>query len=387
MSVDRQMLTGSFRLMKKLNKTVILNIIRNQGPISRADIAKITGLTPPTVTNIVGELLDTGIVEEGELGQSSGGRKPILLQINAKASFVIGAAALTDRTVLALCDLDANIVEQRELPPLPSTNEAFVSALSDAVKQLMQEAHVDEDKVLYLALGIHGRMDIRRGVLESVPAFQLENLEIRDLLQDRLRIPMVLDELVRAETLGEAWYGAGRNLTHFLYFSLEEEPGIGMVVEGQVQAGAADAAGELAHARIASAEERCPQGHDHCLSGLLSTDGLRTALGLDEKTSLDEVAARLESSEADDLRGRAALLLGQVIGLFVNAFNPERVIIGGALAHPHFVRQVAEQANALFNEANAGRCEVVAAELGENIAPIGAATLALRQLFGAPRLV
>jgi len=104
-------MAGSFQLMKSLNKSLILNVIRTEGPISRADIAKRTQLTAPTVTNIVGELLESGLVIESDLGVSSGGRKPILLRIHAQAFQVIGIDVGTQDIKLVLTNLDAEMLD------------------------------------------------------------------------------------------------------------------------------------------------------------------------------------------------------------------------------------------------------------------------------------
>lgn len=125
--MPRTIQVGSFRWMKTLNKSTILNMIRLHGPISRAEIAKMTKLTPPTVTNIVGELLESKLVIEAELGESTGGRKPIMLKINADAFTVIGIYAGAKRIRGVAVNLEGEVQHtvHVEVPPEP-TAEAFV---------------------------------------------------------------------------------------------------------------------------------------------------------------------------------------------------------------------------------------------------------------------
>ena len=130
---------GTFQLMKSVNKSIILNKIRTSEPISRAQIAKETSLTPPTVSSIVKELMEQGLVRESSLGHSSGGRKPTMLHINTSAFYVIGIDAGPETIKGVLTDLSGQIL-QRTSSHLkkPITNDQFISTLKENIYTLLQ---------------------------------------------------------------------------------------------------------------------------------------------------------------------------------------------------------------------------------------------------------
>mgnify|MGYP000853259715 CR=1 FL=1 len=108
--MEKQVVPGSFSLIKKINTSLILNTIREKGTISRAEIAKLTGLTPATVTNITGELIRHNLILEAERGESSGGRKPVMLKINSDGYYVIGVNISSNEAELIVANLNADII-------------------------------------------------------------------------------------------------------------------------------------------------------------------------------------------------------------------------------------------------------------------------------------
>src|SRR5690625_43886 len=126
---------GTFQWMKSVNKSMILNKIRTEGPISRAQIAKDTKLTPPTVSSNVRELIEQGIVKESVLGESQGGRKPTMLLINHKSFYVIGIDAGPETVVCILTDLAGNVIERSTSKlHLPISNKEFLAVLKNGIQ-------------------------------------------------------------------------------------------------------------------------------------------------------------------------------------------------------------------------------------------------------------
>src|SRR5690625_912955 len=139
----KTMRRGTFQWMKSVNKSIILNKIRTDAPISRAEIAKQTKLTPPTVSSNVKELIEQGIVIESELGQSKGGRKPTMLLINHKSFYVIGVDAGPETVVYVLTDLAGNVVERFSSQLyLPISNKKFLTVLKKGIQTILDHTSI-----------------------------------------------------------------------------------------------------------------------------------------------------------------------------------------------------------------------------------------------------
>ncbi len=152
---------GTFQLMKSVNKSIILNKIRTSEPISRAQIAKETRLTPPTVSSIVKELMEQGLVRESTLGHSSGGRKPTMLHINTDAFYVIGVDAGPETVEGVLTDLTGKILYRASsLLKKPISNEQLLSILKENIYTILDISQINQDKIIGVGIAMHGVVDI-----------------------------------------------------------------------------------------------------------------------------------------------------------------------------------------------------------------------------------
>src|SRR5690625_2948742 len=149
---------GTFQWMKSVNKSIILNKIRTNAPISRSEIAKETKLTPPTVSSNVKELIDEGLVIESELGESKGGRKPTMLLINQEAYYVIGVDVSPEEIKCGFVDLSGNMLKSSSTPlSLPLTKEKFLKALIGGIDQVIDQISQEKyEKLIGIGVAMHG---------------------------------------------------------------------------------------------------------------------------------------------------------------------------------------------------------------------------------------
>src|SRR5699024_8713328 len=155
---------GSFQFMKSVNKKAVLNEIRLNGPISRANIAKETGLTPPTVTNIVKELIEEAFVKESHLGESSGGRKPTLLQLNEEGYYVIGVDAGSNTIEAAVCNLYGHTLLRFENEiPKAMDSEKFLNIMKQTIKRLIEHKAAQSKEIIRFGVAMHELMNIYVG--------------------------------------------------------------------------------------------------------------------------------------------------------------------------------------------------------------------------------
>lgn len=395
--------TGSFHWMKSINKSTILNVIRLHGPISRAEIAKKTKLTPPTVTNIVGELLESRLVVESELGESSGGRKPILLRINSGAFYLVGVYAGAKKLRAVCATLDGQIVceNERVLPHQPN-QATFLHSLKEIIQHVIDESKANRQQFLGIGVGMHGLVDPVRGISIFAPNLPLRHVPIKEELEQEFSLPVEVENDVRALAIGESWFGQGQGVSHFVCVNVGTGIGTGMILDYRLYQGATFTAGELGHTTIDMNGPKCGCGNYGCLEALASAPAmvnrayrlleaekpsrLREWIPTGEESLTKEHihrAAQAGDPLAIQLLEETGRYLGVGMANLINTFNPASIIVsGGVFRAGEFVmkslRRTVEE-RALQEPARAVR--IVTSQLGPNGTAIGAFTLILNKIF------
>lgn len=401
--MSRTIQVGSFQWMKSLNKSTILNIIRLHGPISRAEIAKMTKLTPPTVTNIVGELLESNLVIEAELGESTGGRKPIMLKINADAFTVIGiyAGAKKVRGVVANLEGEVQHTVLMEVPPRP-TAEVFVELVKKAISRLLDCVDLQTRPCLGIGVGMHGLVNPEKGVSIFAPNLNIRDLPLKDRLEQAFQLPVEVENDVRALALGESWFGLGKDIADFICIHVGTGIGAGIILDHELYRGPAFSAGEIGHTTIDLDGPRCGCGNTGCLEALAAGPAILTrvkkAIEEGRPTVLTEwVNGEMErltgemvhraAQQGDDLAVQVLADTGRYLGIglanLINILNPSRIILSGGVARAgqYVLEPLKETVKERAFSAAAKDIAILTSRLGENGAAIGAMTLVLQQLF------
>jgi predicted NBD/HSP70 family sugar kinase len=382
--MGRQLRSGNRRLIREINQALVLGIVRDRGPISRTDIAALAELSPATITDISGVLIDQGLIYEQEAGISTGGRRPILLSLNRQAGLVLGAK-LTDREIItALIDLDGEIVDRQTASLNGDDPNHVVNVLSGLVDEL--RSRQAGRRIFGLGLGLAGVIDRRQGICRFSPYFRWHDVPLRHLLEERLSLPVVIDNDVNTLTLAEQWFGQGQGVADFLVITLGRGVGMGMVLDGRLYRGGNGGAGEFGHATMEIDGPVCDCGKRGCLEAFVSTPALlsrlQTAIG-NELTFDDALdLARSGHPAATAIFTEAGRLLGLALSHLVNIFNPPLVIVGGegAAAMDFVLAPLREtlQAHCFANFAN---LRLVVEAWGDDAWARGAAGLMIEELF------
>lgn len=378
--------SGNRQLIREINQSLVLSLVRNHGPISRTDIADAAHLSLATVSSISNALIDQGLIYEHEAGVSTGGRRPILLALNRQAGLVIGVKLTENQIVVALTDLTAEVLEQRSAA-LGSDRrpEAVVSALSELVDQL-RAAHPGR-RIFGIGLGMAGVIDRRQGICRFSPFLQWHSVPLRHMLEQRLGLPVVIENDVNTLTMAEQWFGAGVGVNDFLVVTLGRGIGMGMVLNGQLYRGGCGGGGEFGHITMVPDGPRCDCGKRGCLEALVADPAIvrRMQMASDRELTMEATVAlaRQGDTTAQGIFAAAGRTLGMAIANLVNIFNPPLLVIGGEGARALDLLQESLQEtlqahcfDGFFND-----MRLVVEPWGDDAWARGAASLMLDELF------
>ncbi len=332
--------------MVDMNRNLVLNVLRT-GAASRADVVRTTGLSPATVSLIVSELIESGLVNEVGEGKSSGGRPPLVLRLDDERNYVVGVKLMRHVISVAVTDLRAEVVysEVVDLDPSAVAPVSVLEALCTAVEHAIRPAGVELDQVVGIGIGLAGLVDADTGVCRFSPSFGWREVPVAVPISERLGRPVLVDNDVNTLTVAEQWFGRGHGVDDFVVVTVGEGVGAGIVVEGRLYRGAKGAAGEIGHMRLDGEDAPCRCGGRGCLEAV-SSDGavrryLAEAVGRGDQsaipsdgTSFVTIAAVREAAEGGDEAAahaleRAGRNLGLGIASLVNLLNPRLVIISG----------------------------------------------------------
>jgi len=324
--------SGNRQLIREINQSLVLSLVRDHGPISRTDIAAAAHLSLATVSGISNALIDQGLIYEHEAGVSTGGRRPILLALNPRAGLVIGVKLTESQIVAALTDLNADVIEQRATPlGADRRPEAVVAALAEIVNDL-RAAHADQ-RIFGVGLGMAGVIDRRQGICRFSPFLHWRTVPLRHLLEQRLGLPVVIENDVNTLTMAEQWFGAGVGVSDFLVVTLGRGIGMGMVLNGHLYRGGCGGGGEFGHITMVPDGPRCDCGKRGCLEALVADPAIlrRMQNAFDREFTMDQAVAlaRQGDTTAQGIFAAAGRTLGLAIADLVNIFNPPLLVVGG----------------------------------------------------------
>jgi glucokinase-like ROK family protein len=399
--------TANKSLIKDMNTSTILQIVRTKGPISRAEISKLTGLNPATVSSNTANLMEIGLVRETGIGVSSGGRKPLLIELNPGAFYVVGVDMGTTDVATGITDLEGKIQFKATLPFGDSTTpEQVMAVISQSIRQVLDESGLEPEQILGIGMGIHGLVDPGKGISLYAPAFQWEDVAVAELFSSQFGLPVSIDNDARVMALGEKWFGKAAKVSNFVFLNIGTGIGSGIYVNGELLQGAHFGAGEIGHIRIAShQEEPCFCGKTDCLSTAASGPAIERIAQTAAMRGEAEQLLRLAGGDATAITGELihqaalqddsfsiALLdtagrhIGGALSLVINLLNPEMVLIGGGVSNggEFIFNGMREEITNRAMQHNIEHIYIGPAGLGDDCGIIGAATLILRSVFSNP---
>lgn len=327
--------TWNQHLVKKENKTLVLQTIKEKAPISRASIAQVTGLNKGTVSSLVSELIEEDFIQESGTGESSGGRRPVMLLLNDKAGFTISIDLGVKKILGALTDLSGNRIIEREIPITDSSLEIVTDILYDLIDQLKENAPLSRYGIVGIGIAVPGVVTTEGEILLA-PNLGWKKVQLKKMLSDRYQLPIIVENEANAGAYGEFMYGAGQHSQELIYISASIGIGVGLILDGKLYKGLRGFSGEFGHMTIEKDGRACRCGNRGCWE-LYASEKALLELAKNDGLSVDSIAEIIK--KAGEQNGVAIKALGQVgdylgVGItnIIHIFNPEQVIIGGSLS-------------------------------------------------------
>jgi glucokinase-like ROK family protein len=386
--------------LKEHNQQLVLRAIYTGQATSRAAIADETGLTRPTVSQIVGELLEAGLVQEEGPGESRGGKPPTILSFTDDAYQIIGLHLEGRRTFGVVTDLRGRILARAAQPTDGTDTESVLAGLTSVLDDLRTQA---TRPLLGIGVSVPGLVDSLNGVVRYTAYLNWRSVPIGERLAAHCgdEIPIYLDNDTNLAALGERVFGAGDGTANMVIVMVGTAGiGAGIVVDGEIYHGAGGGAGEIGHMPVANSDVPCVCGRRGCLEAVSSGWALirraREEAAAHPESALNALASDgitfedvQQAVEAGDptavaLTQEVGHYLGLMVAILVSTVNPQRVVIGGSLSElgePLFdslQRTVSEHTLSIL----AQETEILPASLGTDVNILGAVAQVLKGELG-----
>lgn len=328
--------TADLNMVKQINKSLVLDQIRRHAPISRALIAERTGLTKATVSSLVQELIDSELVHEIGAGESRGGRRPMMLHFNGEAGHAIGIDLGVRSITAVIADLNGTVIAEERIRHRSSAAATVIAQVKEAIRKLIVRAPESPYGIVGIGVGIPGFSDEDGNVLFA-PNLGWRDVPLRAELEREFSIPVIIENEANAGAVGERQFGSASGSSSLIYVSLSEGIGIGIWIHDELYRGVSGFAGEFGHVSVDPYGKPCRCGNSGCWELYASENALlesaRTAFN-NEAIGLDDLLQLAAQGDvtALSLFDRLGRYLGIGIVNIMNAFNPEKIVLGGRLA-------------------------------------------------------
>ncbi|NQV49311.1 MAG: ROK family transcriptional regulator [Candidatus Marinimicrobia bacterium] len=399
---------SNFHFVRQINEISVLRIIRDEGPISRSDVARKMGVSKVIIGGIVKRLLETNILFEIGKGDSTfqGGRRPVMLEFNADAGLAIGIEVHLHRATILVTNMNAETLHEGTVNFSDNSNPSLIL---ERIVKTIERLVGDKEKlksILGVGLALPGLIDYQNGsILSSHSLKSWEGFHIKAFLEDALDTKVYIENDVKTITLGEYHWGAGQDARNVIYIWLGEGIGAGIIINGDIYRGISASAGEVGYTEISArginrgkfpilfqdqyrfGEILTTRNLENSLQEAVNMNGRQTLLRNGE-INLNNIAAA--AKRMDGLAMEALAEFGQILGVLtvsvINLFNPELIILGGPVIDkcPLVLEQATLSAKEDVRIVPSESVKIRAGALKNRAGTLGAVGMVLQDLFKPP---
>ncbi len=398
----RRNLTGNNSFLKELNQKTILDLIRVNKVLSKADLSQLTGLSATAVGVIVNKLLEKGYIHQMGTGESKGGRKPVMLELKPGSFYTAGIDIDVGCMSIVLIDITSKVVCTKQVDMADNlTVDEAAGIIGDGLRKILKANAVKQEKLLGIGVSVPGLIENDSQKIMLAPNLGWSGVDLRKHIPIADRLPVFVENEAMASAICENWIGSCQGVNNFICINIKSGIGSGIFTGGQLYRGAGGSAGEVGHITVDENGPKCGCGNYGCLETMASVkymeermrklirQGAASSLNAIEDTdriSIDDIVAAAENGDetARSILLEAARYLGIAISNLVNTLNPSRVVIGKEFVK--YSALVLEQLKAVVAgkalKYPASKVEITASEIGEQSSALGAAIIPLKVLFG-----
>jgi glucokinase-like ROK family protein len=396
--------TANQKLVRKLNNNLIVDVLRKNAPVSRANLSAITGLNRSTVSSIIDELIDGGWVRETSYQTNKIGRPGLLLELNPQGGFAVGIEIGVDFLLCLVTAFSAEVIWRKRIEINPDEGQvAILQKAFDLAQEGIKFSSQEYGRLLGIGIAIPGLVDVADGILKLAPNLKWENVPLRLIWNQQFHAPVYVENDGNAAALGEFYFGAAQGTNDFIYIAAGYGLGSGIIVDGKLLRGNKGYASEVGHMTYDPKGELCSCGKRGCYETIIGPRAvINSVRKLIEEKGRDKTIIKIGSNHATPINYDAVVnaamekdqialdalkdvgcKLGLVVSHLVNIFDPRMVILGGALNYAKdFIQPVVEKVvreNAL--QLNQQDLEITNSQLGQESSVMGAIGLVLENLW------
>lgn len=393
----------SFTYQKRVREENLKRVIRfvhRKGTTDRSTIARVLNLSLSTVTNLVSELKERGLIQEEGRGESIGGRRPALLRFEKEWGWAVAVKIGFHRLHLGLANLNGELKAKRIVPVASHDPQVLVNQIVSNVSGLLQECNLN--RIVGMGVCCPGVINPQEGEIIRAVNLNWKDVPLRKMLSSHFPWPVFVENGLDTGALGEKWFGVGKDVQDLLYIYVGNGVGAGIISNGELVEGYRHGAGEFGHTSIDLDGPPCSCGNRGCVELYVSAPavvrkareyiqkgGKTLITGLMHQSSegltceVIDQAARLGDTFALSLWKETGTILGRAIANLVNLLDPEVVVIGGglSLAHPIFLETIASVVWKITAPLHRRKVEIRRAFFGRDSGLVGAAALVVERVF------
>lgn len=383
------------------SKKRIIAYHMKHGNATIPDLAKRLGLSIPTVSKLVDEMTDAGLIREGGKIETGGGRHPNTYGLNPESCYFVGVDIKNNSVSLGLMDFGGSVIEKQLDVSFESSNSVdSLSQLCSIIDRFIDSRPVDRSKMLAVNINISGRVNPMMGY--SYSRYNFEEMPLSEVMSNKIGVPVYIENDTRAMTYGEYIYGDCKNIDNLIFLNISWGIGLGIIIDGKVYYGKSGFAGEIGHMVTYNNEILCHCGKKGCLETEASGSALvrkiteqldagANSLIADRyrqngQITLDDVLDAIDGEDllTIELAENMGTELGRWLAGIINIFNPEKVVIGGILSQigdyilQPIITAVRKYSLNLVNKDS----KIVLSQLGDQAGLLGSCATARRHAFG-----
>jgi glucokinase len=342
-------------LLRQTNAQLLLRLLRENGPCSKADLVRASGLSAPTVTNVVAHLASAGLIEPIGEGDSTGGRPPDIIRFRAERGCLVGVEITPKFLRFLLADLDGRELRRAKAALLRQSSKpaAVCSQIAREVRNLLRKQKLAEQQLLGVVVGVPAIVDVHAGIVLSLSKLKdWSQVPLAEMLQKELNCQVIVENDTNLAAQGEYYRGAAQSEGNFVYITIGEGVGAGILLDGSIYRGSQWSAGEIGYLRVPHISRENPTIHGYGrLEKVLGAPGIlrswrcgpqrgRTHPKVNSADEVFDLAAAGNAQAKKILLQRATILSDIILDLAL-ILNPSTILLGGEVgSHARLLEEV-----------------------------------------------